>query len=172
MAERPGAITMKGDPLTLIGDDVRVGDKAPDVTVVDGELQEVRLADRIKGGVSVILSVPSLDTSVCDAEVRRFNEKAAGLGRDVTVLTVSMDLPFAQQRWCGAADIDRVETVSDYRYAAFGQAFGVLIKELRLLARAVWVVDGDGVVRYTELVKEVADEPDYEAALNAVDELT
>jgi thiol peroxidase len=111
--------------------------------------------------------VPSLDTSVCDTETRRFNVEAGKLGTDVAVLTVSMDLPFAQRRWCGAAGVDRVKTASDHYNAAFGQAYGVLIKELRLLARAVFVIDGDGVIRYKELVKEVTNEPSYDAALAA-----
>jgi thiol peroxidase len=109
-----------------------------------------------------------LDTSVCDTEARRFNEEAAKLGPDVDIVAVSMDLPFAQKRWCGAAGIDRVRTLSDYRNAAFGEAYGVLIKELRLLARAVFVIDREGTIRYIQLVKEVGTEPDYDDVINAV----
>ena len=115
--------------------------------------------------------MPSLDTSVCDLETRRFNVEAGNLGDEVAVLTISMDLPFAQKRWCGAADVKNVQTLSDHRDAAFGKAYGVLIKDLRLLARAVFVVDKQGVVRYVELVKEVASEPNYEAALTAAKKL-
>jgi thiol peroxidase len=111
--------------------------------------------------------VPSLDTPVCDLQTRRFNQEAARLGPDVQILTISMDLPFAQKRWCGAAGIERVTTLSDHREASFGTAYGVLIKELRLLARAVFVVDKDGVVRYVQIVPELSREPDYEAALAA-----
>jgi thiol peroxidase len=167
MPQREGAVTFQGNPLTLVGDEVNVGDPAPDVTVLGNDLSEVALAS-YRGKVVVISSVPSLDTPVCDTQTRRFNEEAAALGDDVEVLTISMDLPFAQARWCGAAGIERVTTLSDHRDAAFGTAYGVLIKELRLLTRAVFVVDRDGVVRYIQVVPEVADEPDYEAVLAAV----
>ncbi|MFC1868765.1 thiol peroxidase, partial [Thermodesulfobacteriota bacterium] len=118
-----------------------------------------------------ISSVPSLDTPICDIETRRFNEEAGNLGSEVVILTISMDLPFAQKRWCGAAGVDRVVTLSDHRDAAFGEAYGVLIKELRLLARAVYVVDRVGVVQYTQIVNEVTNEPDYGAVLDAVRKL-
>lgn len=167
MSERPGAITMKGDPLTLLGDEVAVGAAAPGFTVVGNDLSEVSLGD-YQGKVCVLVSVPSLDTSVCDKEVRRFNEEAAKLGDDVAVLTISADLPFAQSRWCGAAGIENVQTLSDHRDMAFGEAYGLIIKELRLLARAVHVVDKSGKIVYAELVKEVTEEPDYEAVLDAV----
>ncbi|MCX5655433.1 MAG: thiol peroxidase [Planctomycetota bacterium] len=167
MAERPGAVTMKGNPLTLIGSEVSVGDKTPDFTAVDTDLKPVSLSS-FRGKTVVIASVPSLDTPVCDIETRRFNKEAAGLGKDVQILTLSMDLPFAQKRWCGAAGITALKTLSDHRDAAFGNAYGVLIKELRLLARAVFVVDRQGVIRYIQVVKEVAAEPDYAAVLDAV----
>ena len=170
MAERAGVITMKGNPLTLIGEEAGVGRKAPDFTVVDNGLAQVTAA-ALRGKVTVIATVPSLDTPVCDLETRRFNEAAGGLGADVQVLTISMDLPFAQKRWCGAAGVKNVRTLSDHRDASFGLAYGVLIKELRLLARAVFVVDRDGIIRYTQLVKEIATEPDYAAALDAVRKL-
>ena len=167
MSERIGAVTMKGKPLTLVGREVKAGDPAPDFQVVDNNLGLFTFSSRL-GQVSVISSVPSLDTPVCDLETRRFNQEAAHLGAGVNILTVSMDLPFAQKRWCGAAGVDRVQTYSDHLDAAFGLAYGVLIKELRLLARAVFVVDAAGVIRYTQLVKEMATEPDYDAVLQAV----
>jgi len=167
MKERAGAVTMKGSPLTLLGEEVREGQKAPDFTALATDLSPVSLAP-LRGKVVVLVSVPSLDTSVCDLETRRFNKEAAGLGPDVRVLVVSMDLPFAQRRWCGAAGIENLRTLSDHRDAAFGLAYGVLIKKLRLLARAVFVVDRQGTVRYIQLVKELATEPDYAAVLAAV----
>jgi thiol peroxidase len=167
MQERTGVITFKGNPLTLVGTELKVGDKAPDVTVLGNDLSPVRLS-AYRGKVCVISVVPSLDTPVCDMQTRKFNEAAGGLGDNVAVLTLSMDLPFAQARWCGAAGIDKVVTLSDHRNAAFGEATGLLIKELRLLARAVFVVDQNGVIQYLQLVKEVTEEPDYKAALAAV----
>jgi thiol peroxidase len=138
---------------------------------VDNELNAVKLSD-YRGKVVVISSVPSLDTPVCDMQTRRFNAEATKLGDAVAILTISMDLPFAQSRWCGAAGVEQVITLSDHRDAAFGEAYGLLIKELRLLGRAVMVLDREGVVRYYQLVKEVSEEPDYDAALEAVKELT
>jgi len=170
MTERAQAITLHGNPLTLEGNPVSMGNPAPEVTLLDNDLKPVKLSD-FRGKVIIIAAVPSLDTPVCDMETRRFNAEAAGLGKDVAILTVSMDLPFAQKRWCGAAGVDQVKTLSDHKEAAFGQAFGLLIKELRLLGRAVLVLDREGVVRYYQLVKEVSEEPDYEAALSAVKEL-
>ncbi len=170
MEERAGIITMKGNPLTLIGKQPKVGEHAPDFEVLDNDLSPVRLSS-FRGKVCVIASVPSLDTPVCDMETRRFNEEAGILGPDVAILTISMDLPFAQKRWCGAAGVDKVTTLSDHLSASFGEAYGVLIKELRLLARAVFVVDGEGVVQYVQIVKEVTDEPDYEDVLGALKKL-
>jgi len=167
MQERKGLVTMKGNPLTLVGNEVKVGDVMPDCEVVGKELAPVKLSS-FRGKVCIISSFPSLDTSVCDMMTRRFNEEAVALGSDVVVLAISMDLPFAQDRWCIAADVKNVNMFSDHRTASFGQAFGVLIKELRLLARAVFVVDGQGIVRYTQIVGELTDEPDYEAVLEAV----
>jgi len=171
MKERAGVITFQGNPLTLIGDEVKTGQKAPDAELVANDLSVVRLSAVCPGKVHVLISVPSLDTPVCDMETRRFNEEAGKLGEAVGVLTISMDLPFAQKRWCGAAGVSHVRTLSDHRAAAFGQAYGVLIKGLRLLARAVFVLDKQGTIRYVETVKEVAGEPDYGAALNAVRKL-
>lgn len=170
MEENSGIITMKGNPLTLVGKQPKVGEHAPDFEVLDNDLSPVRLSS-FRGKVCVIASVPSLETPVCDMETRRFNEEAGILGPDVAILTISMDLPFAQKRWCGAAGVDKVITLSDHLSASFGEAYGVLIKELRLLARALFVVDGDGVVQYVQIVKEVTDEPDYEDVLGALKKL-
>ncbi|RDU36198.1 thiol peroxidase [Neobacillus piezotolerans] len=159
------SITFKGNPVTLLGNEVKVGDKAPTFTVLANDLSEVTLEDS-KGQVRLISVVPSLDTGVCDAQTRRFNEEASGLG-NVKVLTVSVDLPFAQKRWCGANGIENVQTLSDHRDLSFGEAFGVAIQELRLLARAVFVVDSNDTVTYAEYVSEATNHPDYEAALEA-----
>ena len=167
MIERTGVMTIHGNPLTLVGEAVKVGAPALDVELLDNDLKPVRLST-YRGKTLVIASVPSLDTPVCDLETRRFNDEAANLGADVEMVTVSMDLPFAQKRWCGAAGVKRLRTLSDHRDAAFGLAYGVLIKELRLLARAVFIVDREGTVRYEQLVKEVANEPDYDAVLLAL----
>ena len=164
--ERRNVVTMKGNPVTLVGPELKPGDKAPDFTVLANDLSPVTLADSA-GKVRLISVVPSLDTPVCDQQTRRFNEEAARLGDKVAILTVSMDLPFAQKRWCGAAGIDRVKTVSDHRDASFGTAYGVLIKELRLLARAVFVVDAAGRIAYVQIVPEATSHPDYTAALAA-----
>lgn len=166
MSERKGVVTMKGKEVTLVGNEVKVGDAAPDAELTANDLSAVKLSS-FRGKVCIISSVPSLDTQVCDVMTRRFNKEATGLGADVAVLTVSMDLPFAQKRRCGAAGVENVQTLSDYREGSFGQAYGVLIKELRLLARAVFVVGKEGVVRYTEIVKELTDEPDYDAVAAA-----
>ncbi|MDO9084274.1 MAG: thiol peroxidase [Humidesulfovibrio sp.] len=167
MLERPGIVTMRGNPLTLLGPELKAGEKAPDFSLVSNEMQPVTLAD-YKGIALALVSVPSLDTPVCAVETRRFNAEAAKLGEGVRILTVSMDLPFAQKRWCGAMGIDKVETLSDHREASFGLNYGVLIKELRLLARAVFVVDRAGLLTYVELVREIADEPYYAGVLAAL----
>ncbi len=166
MLERPGLITMKGNPLTLVGPELKVGQPAPEFTVVANDLAEFRFSPQ--GQVAIITSVPSLDTPVCDLETRRFNQEAAALGPAVHILTISMDLPFAQKRWCGAAGVESLKTYSDHRDAAFGRGYGVLIKELRLLARAVFVVDQAGKLQHVQLVPELTHEPDYEAVLQAV----
>lgn len=163
--ERQGVITFKGNPLTLIGPDVKVGDKAPEFSVLGKDLSPITL-ESSKGKIRLIVSVPSLDTPVCDMEVRRFNQEAAKLP-NVEVLVISMDLPFAQSRWCGAAGADNVKTGSDHRDASFGKSFGVLIKELRLDARAIFIVDATDTVIYKEIVSEVTQEPNYDAALKA-----
>ena len=170
MAERTGIVTVGGKPVTLVGNEIKPGDAAPDVELVDNDLKPLKLS-AFRGKVCILSSVGSLDTSVCDVETRRFNTEAAELGPNIAIVTVSMDLPFAQKRWCGAAGVDKVVTVSDHRNAEFGKAYGVLIKESRLLARALFVVDRQGVVRYTQLVKELAQEPDYGAVLEAAKKL-
>src|SRR3970040_840292 len=167
MQERKGVITFKRNPVTLLGPEVKAGDKAPDFRVVDTGLAQVTLAD-FKGKVKIISAVPSLDTPVCDMETRRFNQEAAKLPGNVVVLTISLDLPFAQKRWCAAAGGDKVKTLSDYQDRSFASAYGGLIKELTLLSLAVFVVDGKDVVRYVQHVGEVAKEPDYAAVLGAV----
>jgi thiol peroxidase len=166
MNERSGIITFKGKPFTLLGPQLKSGDKAPDFAVVDNGLAPVSLASSA-GKIRIISSVPSLDTPVCDTETRRFNQEAAGLPGAVVVLTISLDLPFAQKRWCAAAGIDKVTTLSDYRDRSFGQNYGVLIKELLLLTRAIFVIDAEDVIRYIQIVPEVTSEPDYAAVIAA-----
>lgn len=170
MEERKAAVTLRGNPLTLVGSEIKVGANAPDVELLDNELKPVKIS-AFKGKVVVVSAVPSLDTPTCDMETRRFNTEAAKLGDNVVILTISTDLPFAQKRWCGAAGVDRVKTLSDHREAAFGLAYGVLIKELRLLARSIFVVDPNGVIRYVQHVQEIAQEPDYDAVIAAVKKL-
>ena len=163
--ERPGATTMKGNPLTLIGPELKPGDKAPDFKLVDNSLKNVTLADTGQN-VRIISVVPSLDTPVCDAQTKRFNEEAAKLP-GVDILTVSMDLPFAQKRWCGAFGVDKIKMLSDHRDGSFGTNYGTLIKDLRIESRAIFVLDKAGTIRHVEYVKEVAEHPNYDAALGA-----
>jgi len=170
MAEQKGLITFKGNPLTLVGNEVKVGRAAPDFVAIDNNLSSVKFSSHL-GKACIISSVVSLDTPVCDTQTRKFNEEASGLGPNVVILTLSMDLPFAQKRWCGAAGVDRLQTLSDHRDASFGTSYGVLIKELRLLARAIFLVDRKGVLQYKELVKEVTNEPDYKAVLTELKKL-
>ena len=170
MEERTGVVTFQGGPQVLLGSEIKVGDDAPDCTLVANDLSEVALSS-YKGKVVVLSAVPSLDTPVCDVQTRKFNEVATNLGDNVAVVTVSVDLPFAQGRWCGAAGVENVVTLSDYRDAEFGKKYGVLLKGLALLTRAVFVVDAQGDVRYTQVVSEITDEPDYDAVLAAVKEL-
>lgn len=163
--ERKGAVTFKGNPLTLIGPEITPGSPAPDFDVLAQDLSPVTLGSS-KGKVRLISVVPSLDTPVCDAQTRRFNVEAAKLP-NVDVLTISMDLPFAQKRWCGAAGIDKVTVVSDHRRGSFGKAYGTFVKELRLLSRAVFLIDASDTVRYVEYVPEITSHPNYDAALAA-----
>lgn len=164
-------VTFINEQVTLVGKEVHVGDKAPDFTVLANDMSPVTLQDS-KGKVRLISVVPSLDTGVCDAQTRRFNESAADLGDDVVILTVSVDLPFAQKRWCGAAGVEAVQTLSDHRDLSFGEAYGVVMKEIRLLARSIFVVDKDDTVTYVEYVSEGTHHPNYEKAIEAVKKLT
>jgi thiol peroxidase len=168
--ERAGATTMRGNPLTLLGREVKPGEKAPDFDVVNDSLKPVNLA-ATSGAVRIFSVIPSLDTPVCDAQTRRFNEEAAQLP-GVDIYTVSMDLPFAQKRWCGAYGVDKVKMLSDHKSGSFGEQYGTLIKELRIESRAIFVLDKDNTLKHVEYVKEVADHPNYDAALNAARSLT
>jgi len=170
MNERKNLVSMKGQSLTLLGNEVEAGQKAPDFEVVANDMSTVRFSS-FHGKVCIISAVPSLNTEVCDMQTRRFNEEAIKLGEDVVVLTISMDLPFAQKLWCGTASVKNVQTLSDHREASFSTAFGILIKEMRLIARAVFVVDKDGIIRYIQIVDELANEPDYQPVLDVVREL-
>ena len=170
MEERKGAVTLRGNSLTLLGKEIKVGDKAPDVALLDNDLKPVKLSSFL-GKVVVVSSVPSLDTPTCDMETRRFNMEAAKLSEAVVILTVSTDLPFAQKRWCGAAGVEKVKTLSDHRETVFGLSFGVLIKELRLLARSIFVLDKSGTIQYVQHVPEISKEPDYEAVIMAAKKL-
>lgn len=163
--ERPGATTLRGNPLTLIGPELKPGDDAPDFSLVDNALKPVSLKDT-GNRVRILSVVPSLDTPVCDAQTKKFNEEAANLP-GVDILTVSMDLPFAQKRWCGAFGVDKVKMLSDHKDASFGSNYGTLIKELRIESRAIFVLDSNNKVQHAEYVKEVSEFPNYEAALSA-----
>ena len=169
MEKRTGVITFAGGPLTLVGPEVKVGQQAPDFTLLDNELNVKTLAD-FDGKVKVISVVPSLDTGVCDAQTRWFNQDVTKLSDDVVVLTVSMALPFAQARWCGAAGVNNVITFSDHKDASFGQNYGFLIEELRLLSRGVVVINKDNKVTYVEYVPEVTNPVNFDAVLAAVKE--
>ncbi len=172
MAERTGLVTLKGNPLTLEGDgEVKVGEKAPDFKVSKSLLEDVSLAD-FAGKTVVLNVVPSLDTPVCSVQTARFNSEAANLGGDVVILTISMDLPPAQARWCQANSAEAIVTASDYKHHDLGRKYCLNLKEIGLLARAVYVIAPDGTVRHAELVPEVAQEPNYDAALEAVKALS
>jgi thiol peroxidase len=164
--ERKGIVTAKGNPVTLIGPEIKIGQKAPDFSLLDQDLNELHLSD-FKRKVKLISVTSSLDTSVCDLQLRRFNEEAGKLGSEVVVLNVSVDLPFAIKRFCTAAGIEKAVVLSDHRDVSFGKSYGVLIKELRLLHRSVFVIDRDDVIRYVQIVPEMGMEPDYESALKA-----
>ena len=170
MEKRTGVVTFAGGPITLVGPEIKVGQQAPDFTVLSNDLQPKTLKD-YEGKVKVISVVPSLDTGVCDAQTRWFNQDATGLSDDVVVLTISMDLPFAQKRWCGAEGIENVIMLSDYFDHSFGRDYGLLINEWHLLARAVLVLDTDNVVRYVEYVENINTEPNFEAAIAAAKKL-
>lgn len=166
MIERKGVVTLKGNPVTVLGPELKVGEKAPDFTLKANDMSDKTLAD-FAGKIKIISVVPSLDTPVCDTETRRFNQEAANLGNDVVILTVSVDTPMAQKRWCGAAGVDKVVTLSDFKDHSFGLAYGVRIKEVGLLMRAVFVLDRNDKIVYIQRVPEVAQEPDYAAVLGA-----
>src|SRR5215470_2153008 len=163
--ERQGATTLRGNPMTVLGPELKAGDPAPDFHAVDDSLKPVDLAATGQG-VRIFSVVPSLDTPVCDMQTKRFNEEAGKLP-NVNIYTISMDLPFAQKRWCGAFGVDHVKMVSDHRDGSFGESYGTLIKELRILSRAIFVVDQENAIRHVEYVKEVAEHPNYELALTA-----
>ncbi|MFT8316806.1 MAG: thiol peroxidase [Sporolactobacillus sp.] len=165
--ERTGVATFKGNPITLIGPELKVGDKAPDFTVSKDFVQNMSLSD-FAGKAKLISVVPSLDTSVCSAQTRRFNEEAAKLGDNVTVLTISVDLPVAQERFCSVSGIDHLKTLSDYKTHDFGKAYGVLIKELQLDMRSVFILDENNTIQYVEYLKEMTEHPNYDAALAAI----
>ncbi|MCH8872263.1 thiol peroxidase [candidate division KSB1 bacterium] len=168
--ERKGGVTFKGNPMTLLGNEIKVGDKAPDFSALATDMSEVTL-DTDKGKVRLILSLPSLDTTICDAETRRFNDAVARYPDNVAVYAVSCDLPFAQGRWCGATGVDKVKTLSDHRTVNFGEAYGTWIKELRLLSRAIFLVDENDTVQYVEYVPEIGEHPNYDAVSEAVNKL-
>lgn len=163
-------VTFKNNPVTLLGKEVKVGNTAPDFTVLANDLSPVALSDS-KGKIRLISVVPSIDTGVCSAQTRKFNEEAAALGEQVQILTISVDLPFAQARWCAAEGIDNVQTLSDHRDLSFGEAYGTVIQELRLLTRSIFVVDQQDIVTYVEYVAENTDHPDYDKAIEAVKQL-
>lgn len=163
-------VTMKGNPLKLTGNVLKIGEAAPDFTAVGLDLQPKRLSD-FAGKVRILSAVSSLDTGICDTETRKFNEIAAGLGDDIAIITLSVDLPFAQKRWCGAAGVDKVTLLSDHREVDFGKKYGVLVKDLRILARSLFVVDKDGVLRYVQLVPEIGQEPNYDEVVAAAKKL-
>jgi thiol peroxidase len=165
--ERLGGVSFDGNPLTLVGPEIKVGDQAPSFSVLSNDLSEVNLATD-SGKVRLILSVTSLDTPVCDAETKKFNDEAENFPDNVVVYTVSCDLPSAQARWCGAANVGNLRTLSDHRNLDFGEAYGTHVKELRLLSRAVFLVDASDTVQYVEYVPEIAEHPNYEAAVDAV----
>lgn len=167
MQERKGIVTLNGNPITLLGPSLGPGARAPAFTVVDGGFAPVSLAD-FAGKRKLINVVSSLDTSICELQTKRFHEEAAKLPEEVAVLTISMDLPFAQSRFCTTHGIQKIRVLSDYRDAAFGLAYGVLIKESRLLARSIFVVDAQDAIGYVQIVPEISSHPDYEAALAAV----
>lgn len=169
--ERTGVITFQGGPLTLAGTEIRAGQKAPDFTVCDAGLAPVSLKD-FAGKVKLISVTPSLDTPVCDIQAKRFNSEAAKLGDDIVVMNVSVDLPFAIARFCSASGIDKIRTLSDHKDLSFGNAYGVVIKELRLLSRAIFVIGKDDTVAHAEYVKEITEHPNYDAALEAAKKLS
>ena len=167
--ERKGIFQFRDQDVTIVGDDLKVGDQAPDFSVMTKDWSWIKALENQPGKVRIIGSLPSLSTDVCDRETRRFNQSAASLSKDITILMVSMDLPFTLNQWCAAADIDQVITLSDHVHAEFGEKYGVLIKELRIFRRAVFVIDAGGKVVYTEYLPALGDEPNYEAVLKSAE---
>lgn len=165
--ERTNVATVKGNPLTLLGKEIKIGQKAPSFKVLNTELNDA-LSDDFRDKIRLIASVPSLDTPVCDLEIKRFNKEAVKLSKELVIIFISMDLPFAQKRFCQANEIKEVVTFSDYRDADFGLKYGVLTKELRLLSRAIFIIGKDDIVRYVEYVPELTSHPNYDAALDAL----
>src|SRR3990170_1938024 len=164
--ERKGVIQFKGHDVTVIGSDVEIGQQAPDFSAHTTEwLWADKVLESTKGNVRIVGSLPSLNTSVCDRETRRFNQEAASLGNDVVIIMLSMDLPYTQKNWCAAAEVDRVMVLSDHKNAEFGEKYGVLLKEPRILRRAIFVVDRDGKVVYADYMPAIGDEPKYEEVL-------
>jgi len=163
-------VTVKGGAVTLLGEEMKAGHKAKDFKVLNNDLGEISLSS-FKNKIKLIASVPSLDTPVCDLEIKRFNDEASKLSKDLVIIFISMDLPFAQKRFCQANEIKAVKTFSDHRDADFGQKFGVLIKELRLLARAIFIIDKNDVIKYVQVVPELTSPPDYDRALRALEEI-
>src|SRR6267154_3361085 len=170
LQERAAGTTLQGNPMTLLGPELKAGDKAPDFDAINASLQPMNL-EKTGKAVRVFSVIPSLDTPVCDAQTKRFNEEAAKLD-GIEIYTISMDLPFAQKRWCGAFGVDKVKMLSDHRTGSFGENYGTMIKELRIESRAIFVLDKDGTIKHVEYVKEVADHPNYEAALAAAKALS
>ena len=170
MEKNKKKVTFKGKPVTLLGSEAKVGERAPNFTVLDNNLDPRSLSD-FKGKVLVLSIFPSVDTSVCSTQNKRFNELATEMGSNVQILAISNDLPFALERFCGAEGIDNIETLSDHKEVDFGTKYGFLIEELRLLARGVVVIDQNGIIRYVEYVKEIGNEPDYDGALKAVQDI-
>lgn len=167
LPQKKGLVAARGNPLTLLGQELKVGDKAPDFQVVDIDLKPVKLSD-FHGQVVLLSVTPSVDTGICDLQAKRFNKMATEISGDVVILNISMDLPFALARWCGATGSDKIKTLSDYQDWNFGLQYGLLIKETRLLSRSVWIIDKDGVIQYIQIVPEVPTEPDYNEAFDAL----
>ncbi|MDZ7268546.1 MAG: thiol peroxidase [candidate division KSB1 bacterium] len=168
--ERKGAVTLGGKPLTLVGAEIKVGDRAPAFTVMDNKWQTVRF-ENLGGKPTLLSSILSVNTGVCDAEIRRFNQEAGKLGDKAQFLTISTDLPCAQAIWCGHAGVQNVQTYADHLHTSFGLAYGTLVKEIRVLSRAIFVIDRDGIVQYVEYVPEIGQHPDYDRAMAAIHRL-
>lgn len=167
LPQKKGLVFARGNALTLLGQELKVGDKAPEFQVVDNNVSPVKLSD-FKGKVVLLSVTPSIDTGICDLQAKRFNKMATEVSGDVVILSISVDLPFALARWCGATGSDKIKTLSDYQDWNFGLQYGMLIKESRLLARSVWIIDKKGVIRYIQIVPELPTEPNYNEAFDAL----